>query len=383
MRALIVHNFYRHRGGEDRTVEIECAALAKAGIDIVTHFSDSRELTGHGLTLALGTIWSTHTSAALAETIARTRPDIVHFHNIFPRPSAAALRVAKNAGCAVVRTLHNYRTLCANALLARDGGPCESCVGKSSGWPAIVHACYRGRRDATLAVLATNFVQRAQRRSGDPVDRYIALSAFAASRFMKGGYDGARLRVVSPILNDPGPPTTSERDGFLWVGRVSAEKGLRVLLDAWRGLDVPLDIVGDGPDAAALRAVSPPAWRWHGELDAPGVAARMRSAAALLFSSQVYENFPLSIGEAMANGMAIVASDRGAAPEMLADGAGRLMPPDDPQAWRATIEGLARNPAEMRILGQTARRRFETLYAPERAISRRLDIYRELIEAAR
>ncbi len=383
MRALIVHNFYRHRGGEDRSVEIECAALAKAGVDIATHFSDSRNLDAQGISLGLGTVWSPSAGAELAKTIARVRPDIVHFHNIFPRPSPAALRVAKDAGCAIVRTLHNYRTLCANGLLARDGEPCESCVEKSTGWPALVHACYRGRRDATSAMLATNFVQRAQRRSGDPVDRYIALSEFAASRFIKGGYDGTRLSVVSPILNDPGPPTTSERIGFLWVGRVSVEKGLHVLLDAWRALDVPLDIIGDGPDAAALRAASPPAWRWHGELDAAGVAAKMRAAAALLFSSQVYENFALSIGEAMANGMAIVASDRGAAPEMLADSAGRLVPPDDPRAWRAAIETLARDPAEIRNLGQTARRRFETLYAPENAIARRLDIYRELIGATR
>ncbi len=383
MRALIVHNFYRHRGGEDRSVEIECAALAKAGVDVATHFSDSRELSGTGLALGLGTVWSRRASADLAETIARARPDIVHFHNIFPRPSPAALRAAKDAGCAVVRTLHNYRTLCANGLLARDGGPCEACVDKPTGWPAIAHACYRGRRDATFAVLASNLVQRAQRRSGDPVDRYIALSQFAASRFVAGGYDGARLRIAPPILNDPGPPATGMRDGFLWVGRVSAEKGLRVLLDAWRELDVPLDIVGDGPDAPSLRAASPPAWRWHGELDAAGVAAKMRAAAVLLFPSQVYENFGLTVGEAMAHGMAIVASDRGAASEMLAGGAGRLVPPDDARAWRAAITDLARDPSAIPALGSAARNRFETMYAPERAIAARLGIYRDLIGTAR
>ncbi len=383
MRVLIVHNFYRHRGGEDRSVEIECAALAKAGVDVATHFSDSRNLDARGIALGLGTVWSPSAGADLAETIVRVRPDIVHFHNIFPRPSPAALRVAKNAGCAVVRTLHNYRTLCANGLLARDGGPCESCVSKTTGWPALVHACYRGRRDATFAVLASNLVQRAQRRFDAPVDRYIALSEFAASRFVAGGYDGARLSVAPPIVIDPGPPPIGGREGILWVGRVSPEKGLHVLLDAWRGLDIPLDIIGDGPDAAALRAISPPAWRWHGELDAAGVAAKMRAAAALLFPSQVYENFGLTVSEAMAHGMAIVASDRGAAPEMLAGGAGRLVPPDDSHAWRAAIEALVRSPSEIRILGQNARRRFETHYAPERAIARRLDLYRELIEAAR
>jgi glycosyltransferase involved in cell wall biosynthesis len=383
MRALIVHNFYRHRGGEDRSVEIECAALAKAGVDVATHFSDSRNLDAQGIALGLGTVWSPSAGAELAKTITRVRPDIVHFHNIFPRPSPAALRVAKDAGCAVVRTLHNYRTLCANGLLARDGGPCEACVGKPTGWPAIVHACYRGRRDATLAVLTSNLVQRAQRRSGDPVDRYIALSEFAASRFVAGGYDRTKLNVAPPIVFDPGPPPINGREGILWVGRVSAEKGLHVLLDAWRGLDIPLDIVGDGPDAARLRALAPPSWRWHGEVDAASVAEKMRRAAILLFSSQVYENFALTVGEAMAHGLSIVASDRGAASEMLGDGAGRLVPPDDARAWRTTIEALARNPSEMRVLGQSARNRFETLYAPERAIAARLGIYRDLIGKAR
>ncbi len=383
MRALIVHNFYRHRGGEDRSVEIECAALAKAGVDVATHFSDSRELSGTDFALGLGTAWSRRAGADLAEAIARARPDIVHFHNIFPRPSPAALRAAKDAGCAVVRTLHNYRTLCANGLLARDGGPCEACVGKPTGWPAIVHACYRGRRDATFAVLTSNLVQRAQRRSGDPVDHYIALSQFAASRFVAGGYDPARLGVAPPIVFDPGPPPITGREGILWVGRISPEKGLHVLLDAWRGLDIPLDIVGDGPDAARLRALAPPSWRWHGEVDAANVGAKMRRASILLFSSQVYENFALTVGEAMAHGMAIVASDRGAASEMLGDGAGRLVPPDDARTWRATIEALTQNPSEIRVLGQNARRRFETMYAPERAVAARLGIYRDLVGTAR
>lgn len=384
MRTLIVHNFYRHRGGEDRTVEIECAALAKAGIEVETHFSDSRDLEGRGgVGLGLETVWSARAAASLDAKIAATRPDIVHFHNVFPLPSAAALRAAKNAGRAVVRTLHNYRTLCANGLLLREGRPCELCLETSLPWPALRHACYRERRDATFAVAAANLVQRAQRRRDDPVDRYVALSDFAAAKFRAAGYDAARLNVAPPILADPGPPAPAAHEGFLWVGRLSAEKGLDTLTRALSGSDLALEIVGDGPLAAELRASAPSAWRWRGELPAEGVARAMRESAVLLFPSRAYENFGLTLAEAMSHGMAIVASDRGASAEMLADGAGVLVPPDDPRAWREAIEALADDRSRRTALGAKARARFEAEYAPARAIARRLDLYRELLAVPR
>lgn len=384
MRTLIVHNFYRHRGGEDRTVEVECTALAKAGIEVETHFSDSRDLEGRGaIGLGLETVWSRRAAAALEAKIAATRPDIVHFHNVFPLPSAAALRAAKNAGRAVVRTLHNYRTLCANGLLLRQGRPCELCLETKLPWPALRHACYRERRDATFAVAAANLVQSAQRRRTDPVDRYVALSDFAAAKFRAAGYDPARLSVVPPILADPGSPPDAERTGFLWVGRLSPEKGLDVLAAALGDSDLALEVVGDGPLAAKLRATAPPTWRWRGELAADGVARAMRASAVLLFPSSAYENFGLTLAEAMANGMAIVASDRGASAEMLAGGAGLLVPPDDPHAWREAIEALERDRTRVAALGAKARARFEAEYAPARATARRLDLYRELLAGAR
>jgi glycosyltransferase involved in cell wall biosynthesis len=383
MRALIVHNFYRHRGGEDRTVEIERAALERAGVEIVTQFSDSRDLEPRNpVGLAMESVWSMRAAAELAHAIEHTRPQIVHFHNVFPLPSPAALRAAKGPGRAVVRTLHNYRTLCANALLLRDGYPCEKCVGHSFGWPALVHACYRERRDATIAVTAANFVQYLQRRRDDPVDRYVALSDFAAARFRAGGYDPSRLAVAPPILIDPGPPTSADRQGILWVGRVSAEKGLDTLAEVWRELDLTLEIVGDGPEATALRADASAAWRWHGELSPEGVAEKMRAAAILVFPSRAYENFGLTLAEAMSHGMAIVASDRGASAEMLAGGAGLLVPPDDPRAWREAIQCLAREPVRVASLGKAARARFEAEYAPARAVARRIALYRDLAGSA-
>lgn len=380
---MIVHNFYRFRGGEDRAVEVECGALARAGIDVETQFWDSRDIPGDGSAkLALASIWSASAGAKMAAAIARAKPDIVHFHNIFPLPSPSVLHAARAAGCAVVRTLHNYRVVCANGLLLRDGGPCEDCVATATGWPALRHACYRERRDATLAVLVGNAAQRAVRRRNDPVDRYIALSGFAAERFRAAGIDPTRLSVIPPLLSAPVELPTGPRAGFLWVGRLSGEKGLDFLADVWRGLDLPLTLIGDGPDAEKWRAHAPPSWHFVGPRPPIDVASAMRAAAVLLFPSRAYENFAMAVGEAMSHGMAVAASARGAAIEMLdRGGAGLLLPPDDVQAWRDAILSLSHAPDRTAEFGRRARVRFEANYSPTVALPQRIALYRTLVAA--
>ena len=161
----------------------------------------------------------------------------------------AVYYAAKAEGVAVVQTLHNYRLLCPAATFLRDGGVCEDCLGQGA---------LAGRRSRVLpgqpyaasGVLASMLTyHRARRTWAEMVDVYVALTEFAKEKFVEGGLPEAKLIVKPNFLEadlvTPGTP----KDYALFVGRLSEEKGLSVLLSAWRtlGARIPLKIVGDGP----------------------------------------------------------------------------------------------------------------------------------------
>ena len=144
MRIIVCHNYYRDRGGEDQVFEEEVALLRDRGNDVETFVRRNDDFSGlRTLSVAAGTVWNRSSAAALGDAVRAMRADIVHFHNWLPQISQGAFHAARGAGSAVVQTLHNYRFTCAKGVLYRDGHLCEECVGKTVGWPAIVHGCYR------------------------------------------------------------------------------------------------------------------------------------------------------------------------------------------------------------------------------------------------
>src|SRR5262249_38935024 len=150
-----------------------------------------------------------------------------------------------------VQTLHNFRLLCANALLFRNGMVCEECLGQPIAWPAIVHGCYHGRRDASTVIATMQATHRLFGTWQKAVDVYIALAEFGRRKLVQGGLRADKI-VVKPnfVYPDPGPGRGS--GGYaVFVGRLSAEKGVDTLIAAWRRLAgiLPLIILGDGPMA--------------------------------------------------------------------------------------------------------------------------------------
>ncbi|MEE8528448.1 MAG: glycosyltransferase, partial [Gammaproteobacteria bacterium] len=147
MRILQVHNAYQQAGGEDAVVEQEGALLAGRGHD-VRLWSVSNDEIG-GAWAKLRTAWQVPYSQGarrqLGRVIADFAPDVVHVHNFFPLITPSVYDACRDAGVPVVQTLHNYRTICAGALLLRNGRPCEDCIGGSP-YQGALHGCYRGSR---------------------------------------------------------------------------------------------------------------------------------------------------------------------------------------------------------------------------------------------
>ena len=331
MRVLIVHNSYQQAGGEDTVVANEHALLEKHGWE-TRLWSVSNDViagTWSKITAAMHATYSRPAREELARLIAEFRPAVVHVHNFFPLLSPSVYDACRAAGVAVVQTLHNYRTICAGALLMRDGRPCEDCIGGSP-YQGALHGCYRGSRIGSLAVARMVDTHRRRGTWSHKVDRFIALSVFSKSKFVAAGFPADRIAVKPNFAEDRpvvGPVT---RAGALFVGRLSPEKGIETLLRALEGLDVPMRVVGDGPLRKRVEDASRPGIVALGWKTPAEVAAEMARASFLILPSAWPENFPVTIVEAFCQGLPVIASRIEALEEIIEDGAtGLFFSPGD------------------------------------------------------
>jgi glycosyltransferase involved in cell wall biosynthesis len=380
MRILVAHNRYQQAGGEDAVFHNETRLLEAHGHEVV-RFDISNDAVGDmgRLELARATLWNRATHEAIARLLAEHRPDVAHFHNTFPLLSPSAYDACRSAGVPVVQTLHNYRLLCAAGTLYRAGGPCESCLGRLVKWPGVAHACYRGDRGATAVATAMLAYHHARGTYRTKVDRFIALTEFAKRKFVAAGIEAARIVVKGNSVPDTGVGPGG--DDALFVGRLAPEKGIATMLAAWRDLGdaVRLRIVGDGPlrEDVSEFASRTPGIEYLGRRDPAEVAALMRRASFLVFPSEWYETFGLTIAEAFACGTPVVAARLGAAAEIVTEGVtGRLFAPGDADALRRAALHLA--DADPRSMRAAARAAYEADFTPERNVERLVDVYGSL-----
>jgi glycosyltransferase involved in cell wall biosynthesis len=376
MRVLIVHNCYQQAGGEDTVVANEHALLEKHGWEtrLWSVTNDMIVGTWSKVTAAVRVSYSGPARDELARIVAEFAPVVVHVHNFFPLLSPSVYDACRAAGVAVVQTLHNYRIICPGGLLARDGHPCEDCIGASP-YQAALHGCYRGSRVGSLAVARMVDVHRRRGTWSDKVDRFIALSAFSKGKFVAAGFP-ADLISVKPNFAEDRRITSTSRAGGLYVGRLSSEKGIDPLLRAWDGLEVPLRIVGDGPLRRLVDSAASPSLIAFGRKAPAEVAWEMARSAFMILPSQVPENFPIVIAEAFCQGLPVVASRIGALAEIVEDGVtGLLFSSGDPEDLATKVQWAHRHPEAMRIMGANARRVYEERYSPSVNFGQLMKIY--------
>lgn len=387
-RVLLIHNYYQEAGGEDAVFVAERDLLRRHGHDVVEYTDDNHRIASMAAWVAAGrAMWSSSSYEAVKALISSEKPDIVHFHNTFLLVSPAAYYACARMGVPSVQTLHNYRVICPNGLLLRGGKVCENCIGRLLAWPAVIHACYRGSRSESAVVAAMLATHRAMGTWQRKVGAYIALTKFGRDRFIRGGLPAERIMVKPHFVEDPGP--ADDRDGHaVYVGRLSQEKGIRIVLDAWEHLGgVPLAIVGTGPLQTLVdQSVA------RGRIDAvtAGTVAHADAMRAiqdgtfLVFPSVCYESFGRTIIEAFACGRPVVASRLGAAEEIVEDGVtGLHFNPGDPMDLAAKVRWLWEHPEECTRMGENARREYEQKYTPERNYAMLMDIYSKTISEYR
>jgi glycosyltransferase involved in cell wall biosynthesis len=390
VRILLVHNHYQQRGGEDVVFELERNLLLSRGHIVETVVRDSQTIGGSGgmgpARVAVRGIWSRDSYRSMRLALERGRADVVHVHNTFPLLSPSVFDACRAARVPVVATLHNYRLACVNGLLFRAGGPCEKCLGRSAPWPGVWHACYRGSRAASAAVGAMLAVHNLRGTFTRIVSRYIALTDFARSVFIRAGLPEGRISVKpNTLAHDPGR-RTGNGDYLLFVGRLSEEKGVRCLLNSWRRLNgVPLKVIGDGPLAGWVdtycREVGIQQVEKLGAQPAATVAKMMEGAKALILPSLCYEGFPMTALEAFARGVPVIASGVGALQEIVRHrSTGLLFRAGDERELAAAVTWVWEHTHEVAVMGDCARQEFVAKYSAERNYGRLMEIYEQAID---
>lgn len=379
LKILQVHTAYRQPGGEDSVVDSEATVLRAAGHEVIEwRAANSRSAPVAAAQLALA-VWNPASYARARAIGHRVQPDVVHVHNTWFALSRSVVRALRAAGFPVVMTLHNYRLICVNGLLFRDGHICEDCVGSST-LPGVRHRCYRNSYSQS-AIAASAIASRRVLDTG--ADRVVVLNEFGRALFARAGIAGEKLHVKPNFASDPGerrgPPSASRR--VLFVGRLAEEKGVETLLRAWsaaRPDGLSLTVVGDGPLGDLIERSTGATVERVPWLEREALEELLLDSRALLMPSRWYEGQPRVALEAMAAGLPVLGSALGGLGELLAATDSECAVAPDLDRWTAALARLGDDRWVDRV-GVAARRRYLAEF-DERAGLRGLEsLYRELI----
>jgi len=379
VKILVCHNYYQQPGGEDRVFDDEGRLLASRGHELTRFTRHNDAINGPSRwKTAAQTLWNRQTYHEVRQLIRRRRPDVMHCTNTFPMLSPSIYYAARAEDVPVVQSLHNYRSLCTQGSLLRDGRICEDCLGRLP-WRSVVHACYRDSRAGAAVIAAMLSAHRFLRTWNRHVNRYIVLTEFSRRKFLQGGLPPERVSVKPNFLDpDPGP---GPGGGYaVFVGRLSPEKGLDTLLEAWRRgcTTVPLRIIGDGPltDRVKAAAAGNAAISWLGRRSPEEVLSILGEALCLVLPSICYEHCPLTLIEAFAKGTPVIASRLGAMGELVDHRrTGLHFGPADPDDLAAKVAELARDPDRGAGMRRAARRQYESRFTAQRNYEMLMDIY--------
>ncbi|HST97760.1 MAG TPA: glycosyltransferase [Geodermatophilus sp.] len=401
MRVLLVGNHWTEGPGGAETMLVLTADLLRAAGHVVVPFAVAEERTlptpvraslpvaaGAGARTRFGEawagVWSPSAYRALARVVDEVRPDVAHVHHVFERLTLSVLDALQRRGVPTVMTLHDYKPVCPNFRLFTEGAPCTRCL--SGGyWQVVRHRCLEGSRWRSVAAAVDSYAARA-RGVYDRVDRFVAPSAFLRDRVVEGGLPADRVEVLpNPVVAAPSPrPAPGDPPAVLYASRLVAEKGVDTLLDAAGRLPegVRVRLAGSGRLERAVRArVAAEGLPVDvlGPLAPDRVAAELRAAAVAVLPALWWENCPMAVLEAAAQGVPVVASAVGGVPELVDDGTtGLLVPPGDADALSGALTRLLSDPAGAGRLGRAGWARVRSRHPPTAHVVALQEVYRRV-----
>jgi glycosyltransferase involved in cell wall biosynthesis len=392
MKVALVHNEYGKPSGEEAVVKGVEWILTQGGLSVCRFRRSSAEIPEKRfgeLQAFLAGIYNPFARRAFAHFLDEHHPDVVHVHNLFPFISPSILPECTRRGVPVVMTLHNYRLICPNALLLREGRPCHECLGGHE-WRCIRYNCERSLPKSIGYTLRTALA----RRSGlflSHVSRFICLTNFQREIHIREGVPADRMVVIpnpapelphAPSSPLPAPsPALSPHVGY--VGRVSPEKDVPTLLEAARRLpNIPFKVAGSYWRMKELVSQAPPNVEFLDHLDAEGLCQFYTGTRLLAFATRCYENFPTVLLEAMVRGVPIVCTRIGGLPEIVEhDRNGLLYEPGKADDLAEKIRLLWHDPQLRQRLGEAGRDKARQEYSPAVVSDKLLSVYEHVMRS--
>ena len=394
MKIFMAHNYYRsdNPSGEEASFEAEAAMLRGNGHNLVVYKRQNDEISDYPVYKKLSLLWKTSWAGDSAKELRKLfredRPDVAHFQNTFPLISPSAYHVCREFGIPVVQSLRNYRLICPKATFYRDGSVCEDCMEAGSPWLGVKRGCYRKSIVQSSAVALMIALHGRLGTWERKVDLYITPSEFTKEKYVRWGLSPDRI-FVKPNFVHPDPGMRKEQGRYaLFVGRISEEKGLHVLLNAWEGLDgIPLKIVGSGPIVQELQNIKQSRnmanVEFLGRLGRADTISTIKGARLVVFPSQWYETFGRVAAEAFACGVPVIATRIGAAAEIVEDGrTGMLFELGNPVDLSEKVVRMWSDSKRTDAMGKEARRVYEAKYTAEQNYRMLISIYEEAIRRA-
>ncbi len=400
MRVLQANKFFFLKGGSERYLFDLLDLLPARGHAVAPfsmhhpsnrptpyaeHFVSRVEYDTGGLA-ALGaatrTVYNRETRAKALALVDAFRPDVAHLHNVHHQLSGALFEALRERAVPVVQTLHDFQWACPVYTFLRDGSPCTEC-GHGRVFPAVRHRCQSG--SLARSVIAALELKVGQWRGWmDCVARFLAPSRFLADTLVAHGLPADRMETLPNCLRaDMFPSEPGERGAsFLYAGRLSAEKGIEVLLEALESAPgLTLRVAGTGPLEEELHRRAQPLGdrvRFLGHLDEVSLRGELARARALVVPSTWYENQPYVVLEAFASWTPVIGSAIGGIPELVRDGeTGFLVEPGSAPALADAM--LRLQPREAQTLGRAARREVTERFDPDSHLDRLLAVYEAVV----
>jgi glycosyltransferase involved in cell wall biosynthesis len=383
VKVLIVHNRYQIAGGEDAVMQNEINLLIKNDIDVREYFVNNDHVTSFiaKVSTLLGVVFSFSKYKEMISQLEEVRPDVVHVHNYFPLLSPAIFYACKTENVPVVHTLHNYRAVCPTALLMFDGTINEASVNGRAWW-AVPKRVYRNSLIGSFALACMVELHKFLGTWQVKVDRYIALTSFSHSKYIEAGWPARKIAIKPNFIQDPlNGVALGKRAGFaLFVGRLSKEKGIEVLIKGWSNINYRLNVIGEGNvPAAGIKNIN-----FLGLKTKDEVIEAVQVCEFIIVPSICYEGFPMAIVEAFACGTPVLCSRLGSMEEIVEDGiTGLHFEAGNAQDLAEKAQWLIDNPDIARKMGQNARNEYLAKYTPEKNYEMLMDIYQQAIDEAK
>lgn len=392
MRILQVHNRYKTTGGEWTVFNQEHELLKERHeVDqFVIKNIDHLDTLTKKAKLIFKTHYNQHSKLLIKEQLQKKEYDVMHVHNFFPLLTPSIFEAAREAGVPSVMSLHNYRLIHPNGLMYHKGkidhrsilGSAYNCV-----WDGV----YRGSRLQTAVAAHMIEYHRKKGTWNRYPTAFVALSKFSKNKFVEGGLPADRIFIKPNFLIDPcikydDLEISSEKiNRFLFVGRISNEKGIEDLIRCWMERSIPAElwIAGDGPLMKKMQKKSKgeKSIKWLGQCEKKEVLKLLSNSKALLFPTKCYEGMPLIILEAMSMGCPVISSDIGNPKNMIDHKFnGLLFEPGKMADLYKNISWIISNPKNSRKLGENSRKKYEELYTPEKNYNTLLSIYENVAE---